>query len=66
MSIFYYGNKDAKGKHIMTQLQYECPLCKEKVANPSELREHRLREHRDIFSEMQTVVYTNSCLDNAG
>ena len=56
MTLFYYGNKNDKGRNIMTQLTYECPLCKEKVANPSQLREHRLSQHRDIFSEIKTNI----------
>jgi hypothetical protein len=57
MTIFYYGDRDERGRHIMTKLAYECPLCKERLSNPSELREHRLKQHRDIFSEIKTVVY---------
>ncbi len=56
MTIFYFGDKDQRGRHVMTELSYECPLCKDKLSNPSELREHRLRVHRDIFSEIKTVV----------
>lgn len=55
MTIFYYGQNE-RGRHIMTPLAYECPLCKEKLSNPSHLREHRLRKHRDIFSEIKTTV----------
>ncbi len=31
----------------LMKIKLECPLCKEAVANPDELRNHRLKVHRD-------------------
>jgi hypothetical protein len=35
----------------MDYLILRCPICNQVLSNPELLREHRLREHRSIYSE---------------
>jgi hypothetical protein len=56
MTILYFGDRNERGRKIMTQLAYECPLCKERLANPNELRSHRSREHKNVFYEIKAVA----------
>ncbi len=35
---------------------YKCPICKIEFSNPKELREHRLKVHKNVLSEIKTGV----------
>ncbi|XES77265.1 MAG: C2H2-type zinc finger protein [Candidatus Bathyarchaeia archaeon] len=37
----------------MIDVLYECPICKAEFSNPNELREHRLKEHKNIVREIR-------------
>jgi hypothetical protein len=44
------------GKAMVLDNEVECPLCKEILANPTELRKHRQRQHRNVMEEIKYTV----------
>jgi transcription initiation factor IIE alpha subunit len=40
------------GRASMLHDEFECPLCKEVLRNPTDLRNHRLQKHRSILDEI--------------
>lgn len=38
--------------NIMMPLSFPCPICKVELDNPKELQEHRMRNHKNVLSEV--------------
>jgi hypothetical protein len=46
-------NEAAEYVLLMTYMRYICPICKAEMQNPEELRQHRLKEHKTVLSEIK-------------
>jgi len=49
-----------KDKRSFMKKEFDCPLCKKILSNPSELRKHRLQEHRSIMDEIAIQTTPNT------
>ena len=43
-------------KVMMNYDVFKCPICKKQFENPNTLREHRLKEHKNILQESNTQI----------
>ena len=39
--------------NLMLPITYPCPICKTECADPKQLQEHRIRNHRNALNEIK-------------
>jgi hypothetical protein len=51
--ILHFIHEIIKVRTEMTEMIFKCLLCPKEMSDPNELREHRLKSHKNIFDEIK-------------